>query len=363
MSEGEKTTLGLIGCGRAGAELHLPAISSIDGFRVGALCDADAAALSRVADRFGVPRTYGRFADLVDDDSIDLIAVCVPVAMRAELLGPVLESGKHVFLEKPLALDQESARQVSRWTKKATGKVFVGHNLRCHRLVERCRQQLPKIGDLESVCSIWTTDLAAARGLPAWRKTVASGGGVLYEMAVHHFDLIEWLVEDRLESVWCRQRSGTSELSAAAAVGATHRGILVTSVFSQESVPRNTLEFFGSKGRIELDLYRFDGFKMDQAGSDDGTVTSRARGLLSALTTLPQGVRLALKGGDYKLSYRRQWRRILGVLNGESDRGLCTPAEALRAVEVAAAGIESAQSGRSIVLTPNEAGPFRQPTE
>jgi predicted dehydrogenase len=352
-----KSTLGIgfIGCGRAGAELHLPAIHELTGVEVVALCDVDPDRLQTLAGRYGVERTYDHYRELLSDSNVGLVAVCVPVALRGEILFDALDSGKHVFVEKPLALSSRDARKALRASAAGKGKVFVGHNLRCHRLVEQCRDFIRTgvLGPIELVNSVWSTDLARTHGLPGWRQRLETGGGVLFEMGIHHFDLIEWLLSDRLKAVWCESHSRSSEISSAIVSGSSEKGTLVTCSFSQESVPRNYLEVCGTEGRIELDLYRFDGFRYLEGSLTGGCLESRLRSAVRLATELPTAFRLARQGGDYKLSYQRQWKRIIDAING-SATAPCTVEEAARAAEIAAAAVESAKLGSPVDLCSTE---------
>jgi predicted dehydrogenase len=348
-----KTTLGVgfIGCGRAGAELHLPALNGLTGIEVVALCDVEPSRLQPLAKHYGVEGAYTHYQELLSDRDVDLVAVCVPGALREEILFDAFDSGKHVFVEKPLALSTRDARRTLRASAAGKGKVFVGHNLRCHRLVEECRDFIRSgaLGPIELVSSLWSTDLARNRGLPSWRQKLETGGGVVFEMGIHHFDLIEWLLSDRLKEIWCETHSRTSEVSSAIVTGSSAKGTLVTCSFSQESVPRNYLEICGTEGRIELDLYRFDGFRYLEGSLTGGGLESRLRGALRVAMELPTALRLARQGGDYKLSYRRQWKRIIDAIDGAAEAP-CTVEEAARAVEVAAAAVESSKLGSAVNL-------------
>jgi predicted dehydrogenase len=333
----------------------MPAIASLPDLSISAICDFDSDRLHAVADSFAVEKTYDDYQELLSDGEVDLIAICVPAAMREEILFSAFETGKHVFVEKPLALNLPDGERIMRASASANGQVFVGHNIRCHRLAQECRELLGSggVGTIELVSSVWSTDLMSARGIPAWRERAATGGGVVYEMAIHHFDLIEWLLSDRFESVWCADRSRSSDTSSAVVAGTTREGALVTSVFSQESVPRNYVEIYGSHGRIELDLYRFDGLRYQRGGAPSGSIQNRLQGLFGAMAQLPKVIQLARKGGDYKLSYQRQWERIGHTLGGSAENP-CTLREGLRAVEVALAALESARTRSSVAVARSE---------
>ena len=351
-----KATLGvgLVGCGRAGAELHLPAIKSVPNANVVALCDVDRTNLESLAKSFEVGAIYEDYRLLLEDPEVDFVAICVPLAHREGMILDAIESRKHLLIEKPLADSSTAARAIQQTVASFGGKVAVGHNLRCHRLAELAREwyQQGRIGDIELVSTIWSTDLGTAGDLPTWRRSLSTGGGVLLEMGIHHFDLVEWILDQSIEEVWCRQQSHLSEVSAAVVTASVEGGGLVNFAFSQESVPRNLIEIVGTEGRIELDLYRFDGLNLYRGAETGGGLKSRFKRASESLFSFPTAARQMRLGGDYVASYGRQWNRLVASVHGGS-RVPCTVDDAARSVDLAMAAIESAKQGRQISTYPS----------
>jgi predicted dehydrogenase len=100
--------VGLSARGNWGAVAHQPALEAVPGVELRGLTASSPESTAAAADHYGVPG-YGSVAELVDRDEIDLIAITVRVSEHRELLGPVLESGKAVLCEWPLALDLAEA--------------------------------------------------------------------------------------------------------------------------------------------------------------------------------------------------------------------------------------------------------------
>ena len=127
--------VGLIGCGRVAQERHLPALESLSSAKVVAVADIDANRLEMVANRFQVVRRATDFRTLVDDPDIDALAVCVPAQRHVVVAIAALAAGKHLLIEKPLALDLEECDLLIEKAAKSISKVTVGFNLRWHRLL------------------------------------------------------------------------------------------------------------------------------------------------------------------------------------------------------------------------------------
>jgi predicted dehydrogenase len=144
-----------------------------------ALADVDLDRLGRVAELFGVDRRYGGHADLLADETIEAVGVCVPAAEHLEVGLAALDAGKHLLLEKPIAL---SLGEADRWIDRAarsSRKAILGFNLRWHRLVQRTRALLAR-GVIGNPTLLRAALTSYHEVIPDWRIRRASGGGVFF---------------------------------------------------------------------------------------------------------------------------------------------------------------------------------------
>src|SRR5665647_202771 len=108
----KKIKAGIIGLGFAG-EAHLEAIRRLGFVDVVAICENGKEYARRKADELYIDKAYGNFDDLINDPDIDVIHNCTPNNEHFEINKKIIKKGKHVFTEKPLALNsQESAELV-----------------------------------------------------------------------------------------------------------------------------------------------------------------------------------------------------------------------------------------------------------
>jgi predicted dehydrogenase len=341
--------LGFIGCGRATGELHLPALRRVPEIDVGALADVDERRLQSTGDRFGVAARYTDYEKMLDDPRIDAVAVCVPPQLHAELALAVLAAGKHLFVEKPLALSLTDCDRVIQQASLSPFKSQVGLNFRQHALVGEARRAIAQgeLGDVELLRSRFTAATRHRFDLPAWRNRRESGGGVLTEIATHHFDLWRFLLGAEVQEIFAKSRSdGTEDLSAAV-TGRMSNGALVSAVFSERTYGSNELEIFGLAASLRVDLYCFDGFERVSTLEHAGDSALRLRRLRRTLSTLPRGLLMKRSGGEFLMMYQRQWRRFAGaILRGEPIAATLEDGRA--AVAVAMAAVESAAIGRPV---------------
>src|SRR3954451_12464186 len=101
----EAIRLGIVGCGAVTQRHHLRALKRVPGVKVVALADQDTTLLERLAAEYRVSERYATYRELVQAGNVDAVAVCLPPHLHAEVALAALEQGKHVFIEKPLALN------------------------------------------------------------------------------------------------------------------------------------------------------------------------------------------------------------------------------------------------------------------
>lgn len=200
--------VGLLGCGRIARMFHLLVLSSLDSARLVAVADADLAAL-RAAQAI-VPEAVGvgHVEALLAVPGVDAVVVCLSTHLHADAAVAAFDAGRHVYVEKPLALDAAAAARV-REACSASGRTgLVGFNFRFHPLVGAAREAVAA-GALGQVVGIRTAFSSAPRELPEWKRDRATGGGALLDLASHHVDLLRHLTG--------------SEITAVSATIATHR--------------------------------------------------------------------------------------------------------------------------------------------
>ncbi len=293
--------IGFVGCGRATATLHLPALKRLDGVEAVAVADVDEARAREVAAAHGIARVHNDADALVRDAGIDLVAVCTPPRQHAALAHAALEAGRHVFVEKPLCLDLDEADGLARAAAERPGQVCaVGFNLRRHRQVVAARAALDerRLGRLALVRTHWT---AAARP-PGWRTSGDEGGTILWEMGVHHLDLWRHLTGEEP-----RRIAASGDEHALVLTATTEGGTVLATTLADGTSDANEVELVGEQGRLGLTLYRGDGPHWVPAGEAGGGVAVRLRGAVRAARGLPRQARAARAGGDYVLSFESEW--------------------------------------------------------
>ena len=294
--------VGFAGCGRVTSTLHLPALARVEDIEVVAVADVDGDAARAVAARLGGVRAHDDVSELLSDD-VDVVAVCTPPAGHAAIARAALDAGKHVLVEKPLTLDVGTADALVAAGERAPGLAAVGFNLRCHRQVLEAKRGLDagELGELKMVRMHWSAGPRPA----GWRTDRRSGGSALWEMGIHHFDLMRFLGGGEPAGLRAEGDAAATVVTAWSPGGA-----LLVSTLATGTSDGNTIELVGSRATLVVTTYVGNGPHVLPVGRFEGGVATRLRGAMRTAVALPRQLRLARAGGDFQVSFVAEWEAI-----------------------------------------------------
>ena len=344
--------LGLIGCGRVAETRHLPALASLPQAQVVAVADIDPERLKTVADTFRIEHRYPDFQNLLSNSTIDAVAICVPAQFHVEVALTALDAGKHLFIEKPLALSLDEADQLIERASRSPVQAMVGFNLRGHRLVQQAREIIRQgmLGTLELIRTALTSDTRYDANAPEWRKRREQGGGALFEIAVHHFDLWRFLLQSEVEEVFATSRSGEWEDQTTTVTARMANGALSSAVISESTGISNELDIYGHTGHLHASLYCFDGLQFSPVSRCPGDARTRLARIIQVAKEIPQAVSAIRQGGVWCASYQTQWRHFIDCIQQTRPVG-CTLEDGRRTLQVALAAAKSASLRQPVKVT------------
>lgn len=185
----------VIGAGMISRDQHLPAWAGHPGARLVALADVSEAALAYAGDEFNIERRVTDYRYLLDDPNIDVVDICAPSAMHAEISVQALQAGKHVLCEKPMATSRAGAATILSAAAASGKKLMIGQHMRFEPSVVALRYFLTEspMGRAYYARAQWLRRRRLP-GKPAFADRRLSGGGALYDLGVHMLDLAWWLM-------------------------------------------------------------------------------------------------------------------------------------------------------------------------
>jgi predicted dehydrogenase len=192
----EKLRFGIIGCGVIGPT-HAEAIKSLPNAELVAVADVVPERAQKMAQKYQV-RAYPSAAAMLEQESLDVVDVCVPSGLHGEIAIQVMRSGRHVIVEKPMEIKLDRIQEMLR-VQQETGKkmaVISQHRFdeasqHIHGLVKENAFGRLVLGN--AAIPWWRSQKYYDSG--DWRGTWAlDGGGILMNQSIHSIDVLQWLM-------------------------------------------------------------------------------------------------------------------------------------------------------------------------
>ncbi len=177
---------GLVGCGNLG-RVHTEALAQLGEMRMVAFCDAVPERAKAFLHRYGGDYATEDPERLFRDQSLDAVYVCTQHDSHAALCVRAAEAGKHVFVEKPLALTVEDCLRVARTVERTGIKLMTGFKMRYYELVRKARELIPQplVATMQMMDNTWAPD--------HWANDPVRGGGNVLSQGCHACDLIRYV--------------------------------------------------------------------------------------------------------------------------------------------------------------------------
>jgi predicted dehydrogenase len=192
--------IGIIGAGFIG-EGHAEAISSVQGLELVAAARTQRAELDAFTARFG-GTGYTDYRQILDRRDIDAVCIALPHQLHTEAVEHAAAAGKHIMLEKPMALTPEDCERILEVVAKAGVKLMLAHTGRFIPPCVRAKEILAS-GFLGEVLA-GRTAMIKQWEVPnrrAWHRDKAQGGGMWMTNGVHLVDRMMWFVDRPVRSV------------------------------------------------------------------------------------------------------------------------------------------------------------------
>ncbi len=312
----EPLRVGIVGCGWVAQQAHLPTMQQLSEVSAVAATDLDAAQLRLVTRQFGIMQAEPSLDALLANPMVEAVAVCVPVGSHVAVAKQALAAGKHVFVEKPLALSLAECDELIQAARSAGRVAMVGHNLRFLRLFRQARARIGR-GELGGLTAIRTAMTSPPRWTDRrsdWPLHRAMGGGAIIEQAIHQFDLWRFLLRLEVDEVYARSQSGERDDESAIVAAQLQQGVLASTFCSEATTLSNDVDVYGDRGRLRITAHRFDGLERFGQSGASGDVAVRLAAIIRTLRTLPRGIRGLRMGGEFMQSYRAEWQHFASAV-------------------------------------------------
>lgn len=190
--------IGLIGAGRI-ARVHAENLAfRLPDAKLLAVADIIPEAANKCADDFGVPTVCDDHRTILDNKQIDAVIICSSTDTHAQMITEAAQAGKHIFCEKPIALELPKIDAALQAVDRAKVKLQVGFNRRFDPSFKRARDLVSTgaLGD-PHILRITSRDPA-----PPPLAYVKVSGGIFLDMAIHDFDMARFIMGSEITEVF-----------------------------------------------------------------------------------------------------------------------------------------------------------------
>jgi predicted dehydrogenase len=250
----KKIRWGVLSTASIGVRKVLPAMQKGEFSTIAAIASRDIAKANEVAASLAIPTAYGSYQQLIADPGIDAVYNPLPNQLHVPWTIKAAEAGKHVLCEKPISLtvaEAESLLEVRERTRVKIGEAFM---VRSHPQWLRMRALIDqgKIGKLRAVMGSFSYFNVDPKNI---RNQVECGGGALYDIGCYCIQASRYAFgEEPTRVVGCIDRDPRMRIDRLTSALLEFPSGQAVFTSSTQLVPNQRLQFFGTTGRIEIEI-------------------------------------------------------------------------------------------------------------
>ena len=339
----DRLRVGLLGCGRIARVFHLPILAGLPGVKLAAVADPDPAARARAGAGAPGAVVVADWREVVADPRVDAIVVCLPSGMHAEAAGAAFAAGHAVYLEKPIATDLEDGRAILRAWRSSGAVGMAGFDQRFEPAI-RALRNAARAGTAGPVTGLRLAMGSGRRDAPAWKRSRATGGGVLLDLGSHLVDLARFVLAEEVRTVAAVTASALTEDDTAAIALTMESGRLAQAWVTLAGITESRVEVVGQAGMLVADRYAgtVELLPLEPAWSRP----ARARRGLARLGREARALLEVAQPLDLGVTYRGA---LAAFVEAARARRSSPPdlADGFRSLAVVLAAEESARTGRA----------------
>ena len=335
----------LVGCGRiAKRHSELLGFNEINGTKLVSVCDNVIDKANKIAEQFKVS-AYQDMDEMMKSESIDVVVVLTPSGLHAEHVINLSKYGKHIMVEKPMALTVKDTENMIYACDLNNIKLFIIKQNRFNVPVVKLREALDagRFGKLTmgTVRVRWARH-QAYYDQDSWRGTWAMDGGVLTNQASHHVDMLEWMMGD-VESVFAKMTTALANVETEDTAIVTLKfkngalGIIEATTATRPTNLEGSISILGEHGTVvvggvavnEMQTWVFE----DEQEGDSS--------VLEEFSVNPPNV--------YGFGHQAYYEHVVDcIVNGSAN--LVDGLQGRKSIELISAIYESAETGKEVFL-------------
>jgi predicted dehydrogenase len=339
-----KVNIGVIGCGIQGTVLsraltgieagniiikHRPVEDAI----ITAAADVNEETAKKFVKEFGLPKYFGDYKQLLEQKDVDAVIVALPHYALAQVAIDSLKAGKHVLLEKPMALNHVEGRGVVKAAERSKQKLMVGYTKRWGAVSLMMKRLLERnaVGEADVVMAGKSSPL-----LSGWLLDPEKGGGIMRYLGVHITDQVLWMMGGDIGEVYGQVNYHPQYKSDETDVFTIRfkNGLLANVTVSMKcNHPFDFIEVCGTDGTV----------RADWIWCGDAVLTVQSKNIRE----YESPARIQIQGDPLTPLYRAEVADFVDSIVHDKPSPV-TAEEGLRVLEVVDAVYESSKTGKAV---------------
>lgn len=341
----------IVGCGKITVR-HLEALATTPGCRLVAVSDHVKERADDVGPKYKVS-SYTDYKTMIQGQDCEVVIVLTPSGTHSEIAHDILTMGRHVVIEKPMALRLSDAKRLLERAKQVRKNIFVVHQYRFHPPVQLLYDAVNsgRMGKIVLVTGrIRWCRPQSYYNEAAWRGTWAMDGGVMANQACHHLDLVSWIGGpiQSLRAIGTRRLSNIETEDVAVATFRFRSGALGVIEATTAARPHDiecSLSVLGENGTVEI-----------------GGMATNLLKVWSFSKPLPEDKQIMCEFGESanaqsKIGHKKFYEELVASLSAGKPFSI-NVLEAYKTVEIINAIYDSMETGEEIQF-PYEGGRSR----
>jgi predicted dehydrogenase len=183
--------VGIVGSGFWARMIHIPAFQHIAGYELVGVVAGRPERAKATAAEFGIRKHYADYWELLRDPEVDLVDVCAPNVLHAEVTLAALQYGKHVICIKPLAVNLADAQRMVDEASKRNRSIYYAENVPFIPALTRLKEMVDA-GTYGSIFRVKACQGIGKLHADWFQDAARSGGGCIIDMAVHGLSFLQW---------------------------------------------------------------------------------------------------------------------------------------------------------------------------
>lgn len=250
----------VIGAGSFARAYHLPNLKQIPFYNIRAIVTKTGSSARTMAEKYGAQYCSTDYKEVLNDKDVDMVLIATRHNLHTSLVCEAAKAGKHIFVEKPIALTYEECKEVYETINKSGVNLVIGFNRRFSPLAQKVKKVVEKRKN--PLMIIYRVNSSGIKK-EHWINDPEEGGGAVVGEGCHFFDFINWLIGTEPKRIYAEMISSNNpslvDANNVACILSYEDGSVASFIYStigNESFSKERIELFMDGNVVTIDDFR-----------------------------------------------------------------------------------------------------------